>query len=794
MLKRFAIFVLSIIVLFPTSAMAANNITWDTDYSRSRATVDSMSQLYNETPIAVSIGDALGTWLYSYSTPIVYGNILYQYAWNTDSDEGYLVAVDISKTNPQTSSDFPVLWAAKFNVESGERVDGSPGPSISPDGNYMSIAVGKYLYTWPMMIIGVPNVPDGNGRMKQYNKYEIQGNTGQTTNLIAMSPAITTQSYAWQGTDINTLDPTTFAVPVTCAGSWNGGFTAAPLYIPSNIDPLSVDSYRFRTTSIDSSWTGEIFTSSPAIQSDGNGDILFGVDGGYPVLFVLHPSSMTISDIGGGTIKYGVASAPVVDSDTGNIYVPDKMGNIYYFKSSGEYINKNTSLYNGELIISNLAVDPNYIYAVKAGHSEVHAIDKYTMTDDGTVFSGATGFIDPSVVINPITKTNLVAVNDADGYIRIAAYDSTSGGVFVGSGGSLSTSAKGYAPPPYVSVLMDAGPNQLIASWTNDAVAGGQNGALEFWVPQVGDLTATVVPSKNQPYATATLNVDTSVPNTMSSVTADFPDQGKAVMNFSKTFPGTGGKTMYRWQSTFKVPLTPGNYSIPVELSITAEGSTTAPIDVSAPYEVVKPAGGIVSDSGGALTLGSYAGPENRIKKGESFKAWPREQLSWQHPNGTTYMGDTILADLAVATPKLPDPSDILVSAYLTSATATHPEGYNGSPKWLVRDISESMNITGSLTATLQFEETWGGWQLGNYMAETPAWAINAPTLIIPDPPNDIGVDYVVHVVYQYPVCDDTGCFYETAEMDVPGSTSTQIQVWGTDFVVVPVTSGNSYS
>jgi len=106
MFKRLVILSLCLILLLPTATMVANNLTWDTNYSRTRATVDGMSQLYNETPIAVSIGDALGTWLYSYSTPIVYGNVLYQYAWNTDSNNGYLVAVDISKTNPQSASDF----------------------------------------------------------------------------------------------------------------------------------------------------------------------------------------------------------------------------------------------------------------------------------------------------------------------------------------------------------------------------------------------------------------------------------------------------------------------------------------------------------------------------------------------------------------------------------------------------------------------------------------------------------------------------------------------------------------
>ncbi|MCB8818315.1 NHL repeat-containing protein [Desulfosporosinus shakirovi] len=799
MLKRFIILVSCLMLIIPTSAMAANNITWDTDYSRARATVDEMSQLYNKTPIAVSIGDALGTWLYSYSTPIVYGNILYQYAWNTDSNNGYLVAVDISKSNPQSAADFPVLWAAKFSAEAGERVDGSPGASISPDGKFMSIAVGKYLYSWPMSVNGSPNVPNSSGVMKAFSRYTITGNPSQDTNLIAMSPAITKQSYSWQGTDINTFDQTTFNVPVTCAGSWNGGFTAAPLYIPLNIDPGSVIPSGFTTTSINPSWAGEIFTSSPAIQSDGYGDILFGVDGGYPVLFVFHPSTMTIGYIGAGIIKYGVASAPVVDSNTGNIYVPDKMGNIYRFNGNGDYIAKNTSLYNGNLIISNLAVDPNYIFAVKAGHSEVHAIDKYTMSDKGTVFSGATGFIDPSVVINPTTHTSLVAVNDANGYIHISAYNSASGGIFVGDGG-LSTSAKGYAPPPYVSVIMDAGPNQLITSWTNDAVAGGRNGALEFWVPQVSDLTATVNPLKNQPNAMSTLYVETTIDNTMSDIVAQLPDTNgvpnpiATEMTFVSKSPGPNGTMVYRWQLPFRVPESPGNYSIPVQLRFTSPGSTASPMDAAAVYEVVKPPGGVPHDDGAVLTLGSYAMPQNRVEKGETFKPWPRDQLSMQHPIGTTYLGDTILVDLSVATPKLPDPSYILVSAHLTSATITRPEGYKDGTKWPTRIIQEPMNITASLTATLQFEETWGGWQPGNYMVETPDWAFNAPTLKIPEPANDLGVDYVVHVVYRYLVCDDYGCWYETGEMDVRGSTSAQIQVWGTDYVVVPITSGNSYS
>ncbi|WP_170932622.1 hypothetical protein [Desulfosporosinus sp. FKB] len=56
------------------------------------------------------------------------------------------------------------------------------------------------------------------------------------------------------------------------------------MYVQSNIDPLSVTPNGYRTASINPSRAGGIFTSFPAIQSNGYGDFLFGVDGGYPVL------------------------------------------------------------------------------------------------------------------------------------------------------------------------------------------------------------------------------------------------------------------------------------------------------------------------------------------------------------------------------------------------------------------------------------------------------------------------------------------------------------------------------
>lgn len=810
--KLLTIFVLMLLLTSASSVKAANNLTWDTDYNRSRQTVDSMNQLYSAKPIPVSIGDAVGTWLWSMSTPVVYGNTLYQYAYNTDTNTGYLVAVDISKPNPQSPSDFHVLWNAAFHADADERVDGSPGPSISSDGQYMSIAVGEYLYTWPITVGGSPNTPDSSGHMKNLSRYNMTGNPGQTTNLIAMSPAITSKSYNWQGTDTSTFATVTFSAPATCAGSWNGGFTAVPLFVPGNIDPSTVQVYHYCTTSTDPSWSGEIFTSSPAIQGNGAGDVLFGVDGGYPTLFSFHPSSFTIDHIGDGIIQYGIASAPAIDPSTGDIYVPDKMANIYHFRSDGTYVNKNTDLSNGNLTISNVAIDQNYIYAVKSGYGEVHAIDKDTMLDKQTIFNSSGGFIDPSVAIDTGSGTSIVAVNDSNGYVKTYSFDSASGGIFV-SGGNLSTSAKGYAPPPYVSVIMDAGPNKFIASWTNDTVAGGECGALEFWVPQGGDLTAKVVPSSTQPGSKCTLYADTSVDNTLSKVVAQLPDaNGNPVpitnatdMTYTTETTDSNGKPEYHYEVQFTAPSVPGNFTIPVQLQYTAPGNSLAPINTIASYQVVKPAGGIAADSGATLTLNSYALPENHIAKGGSFKQWPVSNLSAQHPDGTTFLGDTILSNLAVNTPALPDPQNILVDSYLTSATVTHPEGYEDSVshQWLTRSTTENMTTSG-MKATWQFEQTWAGWEPGNYVTDSPAASQGSLTLNSAGEQDTIHVDYTVHVDYKYPVVvctaipTPTGAveacttYWYLASMDVNGSTSANLTTWGTDFLVVPVIAGTS--
>lgn len=811
---RLKIIALTIIFLITLTlpVNGANILTWDTDYSRARLSIESISQLYSATPIAVSVGDVLNVSVLSKSTPIIYNDILYQYCYTEDQKTGFLVAVDISNPDPKKAADFPVLWAAKFTAEAGERFDGSPGPSISPDGKYMSMAIGKYLYIWPMSVNGSPNIPDSNGKLKSLNRFLITGNKNQNTNLIAMSPAITTASYTWQGRDLTSFNLVTFSAPITCAGSWNGGFVFVPLFVPDNIDPMSVVINGFTTTSINPNWAGEIFTSSPAVLNNGNGNIIFGVDGGYPLMFSFNPTTKKISTFGQGHIKYGISSAPVVDRYTGDIYVPDKMGNIYRFRSDGTFVSRNTSLFNGSLVISNIAVDQNYVFAVKAGFSEVWAIDKFTMATKQAIFKGSTGFIDPTVVVDPSTNSTIVAINDANGYVHTYSYNSANNGIFIGSGG-LAKSVKGYAPPPYVSVVMAAGSNKLITSWTNDRVARNKQGALEFWVPQSGELNARVTPSRIQPNSKTTLYVDTTVDNTISKVVARLPDSSgtpSSIINatdmvFVSVNTDSSNKKTYRWQLEFTSPSNPGNYTLPVQLQYTSPGNDLEPINASATYEVIKPPGGIPSDGGATLTLKSYALPQNNIKKGEIFKPWPITSLTAQHPLGTTFLGDTILAELTIETPTLPDPSYELVSAYITSATIYRPEGYEDpvTKKWLTRQISEPMNPIG-LSASLQFQQTWAGWEPGNYLTEPPAWAHGSLTLKSPGQQDTLYVDYTVCVEYRYPVEDcylvpdgkggyveECSTSWESGSYNITGTASDTLTTWGTNFVVIPVISGS---
>ena len=113
-----------ILLFWGATARAADIITWDNNYSRDRSTSDTLFPYYTDTPIHKSIGDAVGTDLDSYSTPIAYGNTLYIFAWEAGSlTTGQLIAIDISHPSPTSTGDFNVLWHLSISLAA----DGSQG-------------------------------------------------------------------------------------------------------------------------------------------------------------------------------------------------------------------------------------------------------------------------------------------------------------------------------------------------------------------------------------------------------------------------------------------------------------------------------------------------------------------------------------------------------------------------------------------------------------------------------------------------------------------------------------------
>lgn len=814
-----------ILLLWSQTAYAADILTWDNNYSRDRSTTDTMFPYYSNPPIRFSLGDIAGTNLDSYSTPIVYRDTLYMFVWETNSwqgntlTKGQLFAVDISKANPTSSSDFRVRWHLGISLAS-DGSEGSaygvPGPSISPDGQYMSIAIGNYLYTWPMS----ENPPDGSGgsplntsSIPDLQYYSIVGNPGQTPSEIAMTPVVTTNSISWGS----------FNAPVTACGSWNGGFTAAPLYIPPGTDPMMVHYLKMNSLQLDAGSSGSAFTSSPIVNT--NGDIIWGIDpnGGRATLqlYVLHPNLMqdVISGaqqmsytfgnfIGKGHITNPLPSAPACDKGTGDIYIQDVYGYVYLFDKSGNYKNTCGGTANGGPIGSvNLAVDGSCVYAAEANGASIDALDKSSLQDWGSVLPGSTGYRNPSVNINSTTGLRTVIANDVSGNVYLNSVEGGNGSAaFVSDYNKLSGDPVGN---DYSSVLADAGPNQELIAWTPSLPTGSSySGELLIWPQSVPKLTAYVNPKANQPAATATVYAETTIPNTTSTLAAYLPNPDGTIqstptaMTFSGSNSGANGDTIYTWSLPFTVPNNDTGSTISAMIHVVLTYTDPPggdPLSTNAGYYInpTPPTSTQVVPSGNQLNVSSYAYPINDKK---TFQSWPTSQLSKAHPTGQTYMGDTILCNITSDVP--PPPSGTtLDNAYITpgSASITHPKGYAPSDgQWQVQTVNDTMNVTGNLTATLQFEEDFDGWAPGRYTNTPDSGSQGSMELETPGNVYAISANWTIHENYHWTeiVCAGTVCVPVThyGQIDYPMSDSKNVTVMGTDFVVMPIVAGNIYN
>lgn len=702
---------------------------------------------------------------------------------------------------------------------------GVPGPSISPDGQFMSLALGNYLYSWPMsenpvsgsgaVALNPTNVPD-------LHWYLIASNPGQTPNEIAMTPVITTQSYTWTGID-SSLSPISWQSPTAACGSWNGGFTAGPLHAPSGTQ--NVTYLEMHSTQLDSSSARAAFTSSPIVRNDG--DIVWGIDpnGGRATkqLYVLHPGSMQSvidgsqpmnytfgSAIGAGHISNPTPSAPAYDKTTGDIYVQDTYGYIYQFDSDGNLLNVcgTTSKGNAYIGSVNLAIDGSCVYAAESDGSSIDVLDKNNLHDWGSIFPGHTGYRNPSVVIDPVSAKRIVIANDVNG---VNYMEQVSGGSGVTATSKDFNTGQLTGDPvgnDYSSVIADAGPQQEIIAWSPARSLGAAySGELVIWPQSVPTLDAFVNPGSVQSGATATVVAQTSISNTISKVYTWLPNPDGSMqstgtqMTFSGSSLGANGTTIYTWSLPFTAPNNntsdPITATIPVQLNYNnpTDGN---PISKSATYVInpTPPPIPQIPPTPGQLSVTSYATPINNAKV---FQEWPIGQLSKAHSTGQTYMGDTILANVKSNVPA--PPRGTLDDAYIVpdSATLTHPKGYAPSAgQWQVQTVIDTMTITGKLTATSQCEEDFDGWAPGKYRETPDSDSWGAMELVTPGQNYPISAIWTLHEHYHWFECVPAGkgCVMTRFDGDIeyPMNDSQDITVMGTDFVIMPIVAGNIYN
>ncbi len=740
----------AVVLLVPCVALAANIPTFDVGVTRTR-TVDStaLSNTYiRSTPFYVPIAGQQ-----SYSTPVVVGSDLYQYTF-TSAGQGTLWEFAMSAppsscfANGQSCA---VPWSQvnKYTWNPGwangiNQAGGASSPTIAQ--GYTSIAVGKDAYSWTT---GSPQSAE--------QKLQIGGNPGQNINQIDEAPLITPPLTA-SGISLTTGATTKWTSPYVVVGSWNGGFVSYPLYVPSGIEYTSERSY---TTYEDFHHTGSYITSSPTWDS-ANKTVLFGIavpstSGHHPRVVDFNPVTGAHHYFGVGTIKASVDSSVAIGPN-GNVYVPDQSGGVYEFTPGGSLVAQNQQFAEGGLNISDLAVSSHAVYAVGDKLSVLASMQLGNLSTNWVDRNLGTGLFSPSVVDNG--NTDLIFISGASKMYAITQ----NGHVF---------QAAGSPTPSWVSAIADAGPDHWVITWTDSNPA--HQSALEVWEPMNYQITAWTNPATAVPGQSITLYTLPAPQGVTQQVSAAVPAYAGGTQTLQLQHQSPTG-----WDITFPAPKKPGTYTIPVaaatkaDLGLLQNGTATAKVSVTI---TVQPNPGTQTASAGSgnLTLQSYG----------------LANLTHLHPEGTTKLGDTIVATLTVPRSDITVPSGAtLVSAHITKATLTQPYGetnFTSTTNDIIVSKQDEMTPNG-LTATTKFLENWSGFP-PPIPPQTQTWS------------GHITVDWIVHGRYSYQVqvqaCSAPNKCQTTTQtrykaFTVSGTANAPLTVTGTDWYIIGTQSGGS--
>ncbi|AFM42964.1 hypothetical protein Desaci_4101 [Desulfosporosinus acidiphilus SJ4] len=772
---------LTLLFLFIASSnvRAADNYTHDADISRDNTVNDSSFNglIYNSNPYYVEISKWNGYQQYSYTTPVVVGNKLYQYTYD-DSDYGHLWEVDLTK--PVTTGQYAwtpgngITLNAKIvqnfyappsgpngEVNSGAGVS---GPTIT--NGYLAIAVGEYLYWWPI------DHPD------QMQSSPIRGNSGNAIQQIAASPLITPALTA-SGTDLTSGQTVTWQTPFAVVGSWSGGVISQPLYSPANV--LAIPNY-YKTTDDSSNATNDIVTSSPAwnlhtTAVGTQGAAVFGVDAaesGKNRLILMDPMTgnyKTCYSSSGSPIFYGpIDSSPAVASD-GRIYVPDQGAAIYQLSANGDLLADDISAMDqSNPCITNLALDGENIIWVGNGHSTLNATTVDLIGQGDTQISSFSGLDSPAVVRNGSTDTIFIASTGTAGLLVTSPMSCDNLPVAFQQADNQQTWKRtwqtlGAVSAPYTSVAADVGTDpsgtdlHYLAAWTNYGL--DTQGCIELWAPASYSVTASATPS--------------------------IVDEGNPVTIVATPYPTSVTKSM-------TAHITDGK-STPVDITLsqnpndTWSGMVVAPNNTTGQqttYTVTVTATNNGGETAQATTSFSVNpgpwNPQGTIPATLQIDAYGLQNLTDKLPDGTAKYGDYLVATLKVNPPAPPSGylNATITGVAITKASITHKDGVpnvggsGNDPLLKITQSTTNMTPQGS-TATCQFRESWAGY---------PPPIPDDGTVIMES--DDLYAQFNVHVTYEYqvPIPTKAGVIFiwQTGSYDASGTASYTLNITGTEY------------
>jgi len=778
--KRWAIallvFILSVSLGLPQNVLGMDNYTHDANISRDNTVVDSSFNglVYNNNPYYMEIPQWNGYQQYSNTTPVVVGKQLWQYTYD-DSGYGHLWELNLQKPGsdwvPGNAVSTSVSLIQNFDVgtsgANGEvnSAAGVSGPTISQ--GYLAIAVGNYLYWWPV------------GHPDQEQSSPIGGNPGNTIQLIAASPLITPPLTA-RGTDMMTGDIVTWQTPFAVVGSWSGGVISQPLSTPTNV--METPNY-YKTTDDASNATNDIVTSSPAWNSHTTalgtqGAAVFGVDAaqsGMNRLILMDPASgsyQTVYEANNSPIFYGpIDSSPAVTPD-GTMFVPDQGAGIYKLSANGDYLaDDTTAMDQSNPCIANVAVDGKNVIWVGNGHTTLNVASIFMFGSGSSKTSTFSGLNSPVVVSNGSTDTVFMSSSSTNGLIVTDPISMNDPAVTFDAGNNNVWrdiwQTLGSVSPAYTSVAADVGTDSTdgsalhyLATWTDYGY--DSQGCVEIWAPSDYGVTATADPS---PVNSGEQVIITAMPNPAGltqSMKAHITDGGKNTIDIDMA---QWSKSPEKWLGVINAPNNYTGADAHYTVTVTAAEKNGKTATATAQFTV------------NPIPLPPPGNLNGHLK----IDAWRRNNTL--QPAGTAKLGDDLAVTLTVDTP--PTPSGLL-NAQITGAQITKAWIHTPQGKPNTRDSNERIPIIRSeknidltlngLTASTKYKENWAGYPPpipDNQVMET-------------DP---IFAPFAVHVDYKYqvPVATKAGVTYiwETGSYDASGNASTSLDITGTEPYIV---------